>query len=66
MAGFLQRLCGSDGSDLGDYRAAIPDMQAGDLLYAEGRAKWRVRAVVSTDGLRGDVYAAILEVEPTS
>lgn len=38
-------------------------MQAGDILYADGWPKWRVRAVVSTDGLRGDVYAAILEVE---
>jgi len=65
MAGFLCRLCGPDGSDLGDYRAAIPDMQAGDLLYAEGQAEWRVRAVVSTDRLLGDVHAAILEVEST-
>src|SRR5262249_52305257 len=55
MAGFLCRLCGPDGSDFGDYAAAVPDMQAGDVLYADGWPKWRVRAVVSTDGLRGDV-----------
>ena len=53
MAGFLYRLCSPDGSDLGDYRTGVPDMRAGDVLYAEGWPKWRVRAVVSTDGAAG-------------
>src|SRR5262249_58781430 len=37
-----RRLCGPDGSDLGDYRTGVPDMHVGDVLYADGWPKWRV------------------------
>jgi hypothetical protein len=61
---FRFRLCSKDGDDLGDYVASRPDWNTGDVLYAEGRPAYRVTAVISTDGLRGDAYAAIFEVEP--
>jgi hypothetical protein len=61
------RLIAADGDDLGDYKTAVPGPWApGDLLYAEGHAKYRIRAVITADDFDSDVYAGFWEVEPVA
>jgi hypothetical protein len=60
---FTFRLCSPAGDDLGTYRAAVPNWNAGDGLYEGGSEKYRVRSVIAADDL-DELVCAILEVVP--
>jgi hypothetical protein len=41
---FKFRVYTVDGDDLDDYTASRPDWSPGDVLYEEGKPKWRITA----------------------
>ncbi len=60
---FKFRMHLADGMDLDDYVAARSHWSPG-ACCSDGRAEYRVSAVVPTNDLDNELYAAILEVEP--
>jgi hypothetical protein len=62
---FKFRVYSAEGDDLDDYTSSEPNWSAGDVLYINGRPRYRVTAVIPINDLDNEVYAGILEVEPT-
>ncbi len=61
---FKFRVYNADDDDLDDYTSSEPNWSAGDVLYKDGKAAYRITAVIPMNDLDNEVYAGIWEVEP--